>query len=223
MLFATYGDSRIHISEYQDNMTGYIFCPEGHLLVAKRGTVITHHFAHKSKVECVCSDNKGNWHIWWQNRYKPQYQEVRIPTPTKYHIADVCVGGVVVEMQHSPMTEEVIRTREKFYTGMGYHLIWVFDCSLWEYMVIRKYQSDGKDMMSIRHTRGSKFPILGAYSNGITKVLDFGKKELFIVTQQTGKTTITGYLLTMDQFDKKYTHIGMTDDVDVRLWHHSIK
>lgn len=230
-------DRRIHIDEYTDEMSGKIFCPEGHPMVAKRGNVKVHHFAHKSNCDCSCSDNKGDWHQEWQDRAKKEGQEVRfnienstLTSNTRCHIADICIQrdsitdpalpldckGYVIEIQHSNMDQKTMRERERFYTSQGYHLVWLFDTKLWSYHTIRKV----KDTLTIRQKGGSAFPTFGAYSGAVTKIFDFGKKDLFLVTEQKG-TTITGRILPMEEFDSKYLGT-MSTEQDTRPFHHPL-
>lgn len=235
MLFCYHNEKRIHISEYNELMNGNIYCAEGHPVIAKRGTHKCHHFAHKSNTICECSDNKGEWHIWWQNRVKNDNQEVRLLVDKKYHIADIYISkselnnnpiynnGIIIEIQHSPMTEETMKIRENFYTNNGYHLIWIFDCTNWEYHTIRKYKDKNNNkMMSIRYKKGAKFPLGAQYTGNITKIFDFGKKDLFVITEQHGPSSVTGYLITLDDFDKKYIQNAISPNVDIRIFHHNL-
>lgn len=218
MLFCIYKGERIHISQYIDSMAGDILCPEGHPLIAKRGVLKSHHFAHKGSCDCICSDNKGEWHIWWQNRIQPKYQEIRLHNNDKYHIADICIPGIVIEIQHSNMTEEIMRVREQFYTSLGYQLIWIFDASMMGYKLTTTSSS-----MIIKWTNGTKFPLYGAYQGKVIKILDFGKKDLFVVTNQSGKSTMIGYKISLEDFDKKFIGDAIIEDVDIRRFHHPLK
>src|SRR3990167_2525879 len=140
MRFAYIDGHRIDIKDYKDDMAGKIMCAEGHPIIAKRGQIRIHHFAHKVHTQCSCHDNKGEWHIWWQDRVLPEHQEVRLQASSLAggspitHIADIlipapCLSGLgsgckghIIEIQHSPMDLATIRAREAFYTGQGYSL-----------------------------------------------------------------------------------------------------
>jgi hypothetical protein len=95
----------------------------GGLLIAKCGQINTHHWAHESKDDCdTWSEPIGPWHLWWQNLVRHEFVEVA----KGVHRADV-VGnrGVVVELQHSPISPEDITARESHYGDM----VWLFDAT----------------------------------------------------------------------------------------------
>jgi len=95
----------------------------GGLLIAKCGKLVTHHWAHESKVDCdTWSEPIGPWHLWWQGLVRPEAIEV----VRGCHRADV-VGndGIVVELQHSSISPGDIEAREAFYGDM----IWLFDAT----------------------------------------------------------------------------------------------
>lgn len=223
MRFAYIGDKKIHISEYTDEMASLITCPEGHKLVAKRGTVRSHHFSHMNVSDCSHENNKGEWHIAYQNRALFEYQEVRLINEGKIHIADTLIPDkkVVIEYQHSPMNITTMREREKFYTSLGYHLVWVFDVFMWEYYVYKSTNIKGVKEISLRITKGNKYPLDGAYQGKVTKILDFGKRELLVVTNQKGNS-ITGKPITMEEFDDCFIGSCKSKDNDIRPFHHPL-
>ena len=100
------------------------WCPCcGGLLIAKCGQIKTYHWAHESKDDCdTWSEPIGPWHLWWQNLVRPEFVEVA----KEIHRADI-VGnrGVVVELQHSPISPEDITARESHYGDM----VWLFDAT----------------------------------------------------------------------------------------------
>jgi hypothetical protein len=99
-------------------------CPGcGGLLIAKCGPINAHHWAHDRRADCdAWSEPLGPWHLGWQDLVRPDFVEVvRAP-----HRADVVGnGGVVVELQHSPISAEDVAAREAFYGG----LVWLFDAT----------------------------------------------------------------------------------------------
>lgn len=221
--------TRVFIGEYTDNMAGTLMCPEGHPVIAKRGTIKVHHFAHKSQCACSSHDNKGEWHIRFQDRARKEYQEVRVNDGERVHIADTLVPiatngckGYVIEYQHSPMDTKTMRERENFYTKAGYHLVWVFDTKMWDYRFVREWMDVGMLLANIRKLSGSDFPMNAAYTGSVTKILDFDKSELFVVTKQIGKN-ITGYIIDFETFDEKFLGSAVTPDADTYALKHRIK
>ena len=110
-------------------------CPFCHgEMIVKRGDVYAHHFAHKSKELCDpwYSDNKGEWHRAMQAKFPTECQEARVTSkdnPKYFHIADVLIDNIVIEFQHSPMTNRVFEERSMFYLKEGYQVTWIFDYS----------------------------------------------------------------------------------------------
>lgn len=99
-------------------------------LIQKKGTIRCHHFAHKSGG--ACSEFKyydtSEWHLNWQNKFPIESQEViKIDENGKKHIADILVGNIVIEFQHSNLPYNEFNDRNKFYNDLGYQVIWVFD------------------------------------------------------------------------------------------------
>lgn len=96
------------------------FCPvcDGALL-PKCGSIRIHHWAHRV-AECdPWWEPETEWHRRWKERFPEVYQEVTVGP----HRADVKTDRLVIELQHSPISPEVIRAREEFYGEM----IWIFD------------------------------------------------------------------------------------------------
>lgn len=117
---------RVHIRDYDPTML--VHSPLGRPLIAKRGTKKVHHFAHRYAgdrdewLDPVMTD----WHCGYQEVVDPTHVEVRIERDGVLHIADLRNrDDVVIELQHSPIIDEVIREREQFYGNM----IWLFDYS----------------------------------------------------------------------------------------------
>lgn len=240
MRIAYFGDQRIDISEYdayllmckESGVEPFLTCAEGHQVIAKRGEKNAHHFAHKSHTSCSCHDNKGNWHISWQDRVVKEAREVRMRGEgNKLHIADICIPrdkvsipcihkGYVIELQHSTMDTRTIQERERFYTSQGYILIWIFDCSNdWEYRVVRRCKTTHGEEVTIRRIRGRDFHMNAQYSGNVLKFLDFNKNSLFLVTKQSGPT-ITGMAISLEDFDTKYLGSYACLDRDMRPFHH---
>lgn len=87
----------------------------------KCGQLILWHWAHEDLSECDSwSEGETPWHRDWKACVPPSMQEVVIGP----HRADIRLkNGMVVELQHSPISPETIFEREQFYGNM----IWLFD------------------------------------------------------------------------------------------------
>ena len=101
------------------------FC--GAETIAKCGQYVRWHWAHKRFSSCdPWHESETNWHLKWKDCFPPEYQEiVHIDEVTgERHIADVkASGGTVVEVQHSPISDKELISREQFYGDM----IWIVD------------------------------------------------------------------------------------------------
>ena len=117
-------------------------CPIcGTPLIRKCGSLIAHHFAHKSaQCDPWYHDNKGPWHKEMQSYFRPEQCEVRIDGKCgEFHIADVFIEhawnkNIVIEFQHSPISIEEFNARNDFYMHNNVNplfttnrVIWVFD------------------------------------------------------------------------------------------------
>lgn len=96
-------------------------------VIAKCGKYKINHWAHKSIAHCDnWWENETEWHRQWKNIFPLEWQEiVSIDEKTgEKHIADIKTNGeMVVEFQHSNITEEERISRESFYKNM----IWIVD------------------------------------------------------------------------------------------------
>lgn len=227
---------QIHITEYTDDMHEKIFCDLGHPVIAKRGDIMMHHFAHKGNCVCPLSDNKGDWHITWQNRIKKEFQEKRIYMDNKLHIADICTSKYIIEIQHSSMNEKTIKLREKFYTSLTlkdiytnnpssetFTLVWIFDYSNSSYQKVRSMYDSAKKKhtCTIKILNGPKFYKNTTLFGNVITILDFGKRELFVVQSISGQT-IHGYIISMEEFDNIYLGDNRSPDNDMRIYRHSM-
>ena len=107
-------------------------CPHcGEILVAKCGNINRHHWSHLPDSQCPYKENKGEWHIDWQNKFPDNWQEVPLinPATQEKNIADVQTPtGFVLEFQHSHIKDEEKTARENFYKNM----VWVVDGLNWK-------------------------------------------------------------------------------------------
>jgi competence protein CoiA len=86
-------------------------CPTcGSEMVAKCGPRVIHHWAHAGRRNCdPWWENETLWHREWKNLF----HRADIKSPT----------GIVIEVQHSSMTDAERLSREKFYGN----LVWIVD------------------------------------------------------------------------------------------------
>lgn len=135
MKYAIVNNSKTAVDETEAT-TAHCPCCNSEM-VARRGNIMVHHWAHKSLIECDSYfEPKTEWHVRMQNLLSGNdktKQEVIIEKDNVKHIADIVNNkGVVIECQHSPISQETIVERETFYNDM----IWLFDaetfCKNWE-------------------------------------------------------------------------------------------
>lgn len=101
-------------------------CPScGQVVVAKCGRIKVWHWAHVTNDCDPWSERLTQWHFDWQNQFPIEWQEVNITRGSERHRADICTpSGIVIEFQHSSISPDDIRLREKFY---GLLMRWIFD------------------------------------------------------------------------------------------------
>jgi competence protein CoiA len=100
------------------------FC--GKPMVAKCGSQIMHHWAHVRRLSCdPWWENETQWHRDWKNEFPSECREVCYLAPDgEVHRADVVTHtGIVIEIQHSAMTDIELKSREEFYGN----LVWILD------------------------------------------------------------------------------------------------
>ena len=97
----------------------------GAFMVPKCGKIKIWHWAHETNEDCdAWSDGETEWHLGWKANFPKESVEVHIDRDGTKHYADVLTPkGIVIELQHSPISPDVIKEREQFYRNM----IWVFD------------------------------------------------------------------------------------------------
>lgn len=102
------------------------FCPEcGAIVLSKCGQINIWHWAHESRNECnLWGEHETEWHLRWKHRFALESVEVVIERNGVKHRADILTNrGMVIELQHSPISPDEIEEREAFYGNMA----WVFD------------------------------------------------------------------------------------------------
>lgn len=102
-------------------------CPTcGSGMVAKCGPRIVHHWAHAGRRDCdPWWENETPWHREWKNLFPPGCREICHTAPDgEVHRADIKTPtGIVIEVQHSAITDAERLSREAFYGN----LIWIID------------------------------------------------------------------------------------------------
>lgn len=102
-------------------------CPQcGRQMVAKCGPLVMHHWAHWRSRSCdPWWENETVWHREWKSRFPEGCREISHTAPDgEVHGADIVTPtGIVIEIQHSSMTEAERGSRENFYGN----LVWVLD------------------------------------------------------------------------------------------------
>lgn len=111
-------------------------CPAcGDQMIIRRGDIVAHHFAHKSRSHCDpwYTGRKSAWHVKMQSIFPVDCQEAVIwdNYHCEYHIADVAFSykgqRYVFEFQHSSITHKEFFERTAYYMNLGYKLRWIFD------------------------------------------------------------------------------------------------
>lgn len=102
-------------------------CPIcGAKMIAKCGTRIMHHWAHDRRQNCdPWWENETQWHREWKNLFPEEYREISHRAPDgEIHRADLKTStGIIIELQHSPISDSERLSRELFYRN----LVWVVD------------------------------------------------------------------------------------------------
>ena len=85
-----------------------------------------HHWAHNASRNCdPWWENETAWHREWKSHFPEECREVSHTAPDgEIHRADIKTPtGIVIEVQHSTMTDRERESREKFYEN----LVWIVD------------------------------------------------------------------------------------------------
>lgn len=102
-------------------------CPTcGSPVLAKCGPRVMHHWAHAGRKDCdPWWENETAWHREWKSLFPGACREISYTAlDGEIHRADVVTKtGIVIEFQHSAMTDAERLSRETFYKN----LIWIVD------------------------------------------------------------------------------------------------
>ncbi len=106
---------------------GHGICPLcGASVIAKCGSRVLHHWAHAQRQSCdPWWENETEWHRSWKNLFPEICREISHKASNgEIHRADIKTPtGIIIEVQHSAMTDSERQSREVFYGN----LIWVID------------------------------------------------------------------------------------------------
>ena len=164
------------------------FCPScEEKLQAKCGPLKVWHWSHIRKVDCdPWYEPETEWHLSWKRLFGTENCEVVMPP----HRADILGNfDVVIELQHSSISIDEIKERERFYKKM----IWLVDAHDFvdnlvffrntEKRVRKTWSSDGvlwkfpdcELVLSWKYVRKCWLPMFGAQ---MPVMLDFSKKNV---------------------------------------------
>jgi len=95
-------------------------------VIAKCGPRVIHHWAHT--VDRTCDpwwENETAWHRQWKNLFPEDCREItHTASDGEIHRADIKTPtGIVIEVQHSSMSDKERLSRESFYRN----LVWIVD------------------------------------------------------------------------------------------------
>ena len=98
-------------------------------LVLGRGLRVPY-FRHKRRGQCTCSDGETEWHREWKSHFERIECDMGIdPVTSERNRADAVVGhDFVIEFQHSHISDEEQKNRERFYSGKG-GMVWIVDAN----------------------------------------------------------------------------------------------
>ncbi len=113
-------------------------------MLAKCGEINVWHWSHESLRDCdIWYESETAWHVGWKRIVKPEFCEV-VMSP---HRADIAVPKplvkrMVIELQNSTISPEVIREREQFYRNM----IWLFNAETFAKNIELRPKWKGKEI-----------------------------------------------------------------------------
>ncbi|MBD2663345.1 myosin, N-terminal, SH3 domain protein [Richelia sinica FACHB-800] len=95
------------------------------------GKIIQHHWRHKNTSDSHCDEwyEMTPWHLKWQELFPLECREVVMQKNKEIHRADVKIGNLIIEFQHSNLSNENVRERELFYSSDANKIIWIIDAT----------------------------------------------------------------------------------------------
>ena len=163
-------------------------------VITKCGQIVIWHWAHQKGTDCdPWWEPEGQWHRAWKNALgSPERQEVSIGN----HRADV-VGsdGVVIELQNSTVSPDIIQRREQHYGRM----IWLFNYRAQAYNLNCRQQGN---YVSFRW----KWPRKSIWACRVPVFLDLGNRQLLELKKVYTAVPCGGwgYLRTYEEFIRRF-------------------
>ena len=160
-------------------------------VIAKCGSTVTWHWAHADREDCdTWAERDSAWHRAWQDVAPPWRREVIMGD----HRADLVThNGRVIELQHSALSADIIRARERHYGPM----IWIFDAlDAYESGRLEIRSKPGREYVTFRW----KHPRKTVAACRRTVLLDLDGRTLLRVGRMHPDTPCGGWghLLTVD-------------------------
>lgn len=143
--------------------------------IAKCGPRIMHHWAHSRIRNCdPWWENETQWHRDWKNKFPLECREVaHLAEDGEIHRADIKTPtGIVIEIQHSTISDSERISREQFYKN----LVWILDGGVFRknfdiYHILPDPKSElAQDLVwskAQRHMHGSNAGIFFRLSEGL--------------------------------------------------------
>lgn len=158
-------------------------------VIPKCGPYKIDHWAHKSNANCdKWWENETDWHRKWKNLFPEEWQEVVAfdEITGEKHIADIKTNtGMVIEFQHSNISDDERVSRESFYKKM----IWIVDGTRRKYDFSRFMKAFDKEfIIPVDKSNNIKIWLLfcsGDYlpkewvKSSVPVVFDYGNDELW--------------------------------------------
>ncbi len=139
-------------------------------VVAKCGTIMIHHWAHKTNSLCVGS-GETSWHLSWKSIAHPDNVEVAIGN----HRADIVLADKsILELQHSYISTEDIDAREEEYEK----LTWLLDFELDPKIKMKPANFYNPKDTRFKAAWKGKLPIF--FKNGSTVFLQLRNDEEYV-------------------------------------------
>lgn len=122
--YAYIGEKCVHINEYNLNRSDVLKCINGHNLCCANGEKVKHYFRHVNPSDCI--NHMTVWHREWQSHFEITEVEFKnVDDQIKNRRADIVLDNTIIEIQHSPITEDEVNDRKHDYSLHGKELIWI--------------------------------------------------------------------------------------------------